>query len=413
MNLVIHVTSSCFIEIAKTIARYFGNKGINVNISKEMDDINNHYICIGAHDIYWDISAFSYEVYQFEQIDSPYMKTESYMTILRNAKKVYDFSHIGAKYIKDNVIETVEQKNYIAYPGIIKKSEKIYDISFIGSLNDRRNNIMDNNVSKWNNLSKKEFDNVVYKSKILLNLHYYPTSALEVARIEELLSLGAFIISERSTDIVLDSYYEKLGLVVFIDDIAMLYYIITEYLHVPGKMEQFMRNVVSVLKTRQTFSYDTCVPIKSNISIRNIYPELDYLPFKTAETHGTNNQILKLNTSAMLPPVSLITITRNRAKFIKLMLSNFFSFKYAGKIEWIILDDSPDREFNDEVCALTIPNLKYVWIPRMQAMSISEKRNLAISHSSYDIIAHMDDDDYYYPYSLYSVSYTHLRAHET
>ena len=417
-QLFINITSSCFIEIAKTVYNYLTNKGIHCSISTEMHNKDDYYICIGAHDIFWDISQFYYEVYQFEQIDSPHMKNESYLKILKYAKKVYDFSHIGTKYLQDiNVNINVEQKDYVYrfnHKNNNHNISKKYGVSFIGSLNDRRNKIMETmSIHKHNDLSKKEFDNVVNQSIILINLHYYPNAALEVARIEELLSLNAFIISERSADPILDSKYEEL--IIFIENNNQninqsLSQIIDFYLSNPEKIKEFCANSRLKCRERQQFDYELQAPpmplLFDNVLVQNKYPEMDHLPCKSAKTKIIDNSvILDFNSESLTQePIAIITITRNRVNFIKLLLSNYFSFKYMGKKEWIILDDSPNSYFRDEISKLCIPELNYIWIPHEIPMTIADKRNKAISYVSNDIniIAHMDDDDYYYPHSLYS-----------
>ncbi len=391
MTICINITSSCFIEIAKTVKNRLYDNGHICYISTDMNDKSNYYICIGAHDIFWDISGYNYEVYQFEQIDSPHFKNEAYITILKNAKKVYDFSHIGAMFLTKLLDRTdILQKNYISEVKWRKDATKKYDVSFIGSLNNRRNAIMDNiSICKWNNLSKKEFDGIVAKSKILINIHYYQNAALEVARIEELLSLNSFIISERSADNALDSMYE--GLVVF-TDYTQLSTSIENYLSNPRKIYEFIAKRNDLLRKRAPFEY-TIDLIGGGNKQQDKFPEIDYAPFCITKS------IPAWNTTDF-PPISLITITRNRAKFIKLLLSNFFAFKYSNKIEWIIVDDSPLSDFGDEIKKIYIEGLNYIWIPDIVPMKIADKRNLAVSRASNEIILHMDDDDYYYPHSL-------------
>jgi glycosyltransferase involved in cell wall biosynthesis len=81
---------------------------------------------------------------------------------------------------------------------------------------------------------------------------------------------------------------------------------------------------------------------------------------------------------------------------------NFENFNYPkNKIEWIIVDDSPE----DEDVGDLLPNSKNIKFIRMpnndgEPMTIAMKRNIAVSNSSHSIIIHMDDDDYYPPESI-------------
>ena len=101
-----------------------------------------------------------------------------------------------------------------------------------------------------------------------------------------------------------------------------------------------------------------------------------------------------------LPNVSLITITKNREIFYPVMLNNYFNFKYPfTKIEWIILDDGD----NDNSKTFEKYNgIKYIYAGKNYYDSIAKKRNDAVKIASHDIIIHYDDDDYYFPNSLYS-----------
>jgi len=103
----------------------------------------------------------------------------------------------------------------------------------------------------------------------------------------------------------------------------------------------------------------------------------------------------------MLPPVSVITITKNRGMFAGVMLYNWVNFKYPReKLEWIILDDSDENyEYPlSDYIPKDDPNIRYVKLDRHYP--IPEKRNKGVELAKYDYIVHMDDDDYYFPDSI-------------
>lgn len=103
-----------------------------------------------------------------------------------------------------------------------------------------------------------------------------------------------------------------------------------------------------------------------------------------------------------LPKVSILTPTYNRRKFFKLAINNFNNFVYPkNKLEWIIIDDG-DENIQD-----LLPNdkrIKYIKIKLKNStrLNISKKRNLCVKYASNDILVHMDDDDYYPPFSVIS-----------
>ena len=92
-----------------------------------------------------------------------------------------------------------------------------------------------------------------------------------------------------------------------------------------------------------------------------------------------------------LPPVSVITLTRDRRSFIPLAKYCFLAQTYPEHlIEWVIVDDG-----KDPIKALVsdLPNVTYILLD--EPMSIGAKRNLAISRAKHDVLVMMDDDDVY------------------
>uniref|UniRef100_A0A6C0CHB5 Glycosyltransferase 2-like domain-containing protein n=1 Tax=viral metagenome TaxID=1070528 RepID=A0A6C0CHB5_9ZZZZ len=92
-----------------------------------------------------------------------------------------------------------------------------------------------------------------------------------------------------------------------------------------------------------------------------------------------------------LPDVSIVTITKDRRKFMPLAKYCYMIQSYPeDKLEWVIVDDGDDPI---EDTLIGVPNVKYVKCDRK--MTIAEKRNLGVENAMYDIIAMMDDDDVY------------------
>jgi hypothetical protein len=98
----------------------------------------------------------------------------------------------------------------------------------------------------------------------------------------------------------------------------------------------------------------------------------------------------KLPKESDLPPVSIITLTRNRRPFIPLAKYSFLAQTYPEHLlEWVIVDDGEDP-IKDLVTDL--PNVTYILT---EQMTIGAKRNLGISRAKHDILVMMDDDDVY------------------
>lgn len=99
------------------------------------------------------------------------------------------------------------------------------------------------------------------------------------------------------------------------------------------------------------------------------------------------------------PPISVVTLTYNRPKFIENACLNLLSTDYPrDKIEWIVVDDSdPDKSPSDRILQFAekfAPGI-VTYVPLVKKKSIGFKRNLAIERAKHNVIVMMDDDDHY------------------
>ena len=108
-------------------------------------------------------------------------------------------------------------------------------------------------------------------------------------------------------------------------------------------------------------------------------------------------QFPKITSDDQLPFISVLTITRNRSDFYPLIVRNIQTCDYPKHlIEWILIEDGSSR-FDKTNYYESIPSsiqVKYVYLGDLH-FPIGYKRNLAVKHSSHDILVHLDDDDYY------------------
>ena len=123
-------------------------------------------------------------------------------------------------------------------------------------------------------------------------------------------------------------------------------------------------------------------------------------------TEVDGNYVLKLPQihNDDLPKISIITPTYDRRNLFPIAINNFDNFNYPKeKIEWIIVDDTPDNKESIEDLLPIDTRIKYYKIKGpTERLTISYKRNLAVSKATSEYIVHMDDDDYYPPESLLS-----------
>lgn len=411
--------SSVFDVTAKMIQFSLKQQGIHSTLTQKVQDGNNFYIILGANDMDCALPEH-YMIYQFEQVNTEGTHNwfegeegEKYIQILKNAMTVCDYSHLNCKLLEDkfNIHADFLPLNYNSSldsdrPPNFTNTEN--GVLFMGSMNQRRREIFSSLLTPVNvqsSLWRKERDTVIRSSAIVLNVHYYPNATLETTRLVELLSQGAFIISEYSTDPILDAQFKDM--VVFCDK-EDLDDTVSMWLLDSSRRNQFRKQayekfhstefsfklpyVANEFITAQTNEYDTI-------------PEPDGLPFEEAETYlnDQKQQVLKLNKKPIkddMPPVSVVTITHDREILFQLAVNNWRCFDYPEQnMEWIIVDDSPTDSLKQHIPKT---NVKYIHIPSDKPLSIAEKRNIAVGEASNDIIVHMDDDDYYYPISLYA-----------
>ena len=96
------------------------------------------------------------------------------------------------------------------------------------------------------------------------------------------------------------------------------------------------------------------------------------------------------------PMVSICTPTFNRRPFLHYIIKCFEHQTYPKeRMEWIIIDDGTDKVEDVFAPFVDVYNIKYFKYD--DKMTLGKKRNLAHEKCSGDIIAYMDDDDYYPP----------------
>ena len=98
------------------------------------------------------------------------------------------------------------------------------------------------------------------------------------------------------------------------------------------------------------------------------------------------------------PLVSICTVTYMRPGLLELLEERIHSQTYPHhKIQWVILDDSPEphqryQALNGQHSQIAI---KYIHLP--EKLPLGKKRNESHLHCNGEIIVYMDDDDFYPP----------------
>ena len=99
-----------------------------------------------------------------------------------------------------------------------------------------------------------------------------------------------------------------------------------------------------------------------------------------------------------LPLVSICTVTYQRPGLLLLLEERIKSQTYPlEKIQWVILDDSPQPHKHYSNQPATPSDLKIKYVHLTEKLPLGKKRNECHSHCNGEIIIYMDDDDFYPP----------------
>jgi glycosyltransferase involved in cell wall biosynthesis len=101
-----------------------------------------------------------------------------------------------------------------------------------------------------------------------------------------------------------------------------------------------------------------------------------------------------LTKSNSQPPVSILTPTYNRSKFLLGCIECIKAQTYPKeRMEWVVLDDGPEPIWN--ILAPYEKELNIQYVRKESKMSIGAKRNLLHELARGTILVNIDDDDYY------------------
>ena len=162
------------------------------------------------------IEQLNQNVYPYQSID---LDAEA---LIKNALFSLDYSFVNLEFyphtIKNkiqhlDVFSIFDKYHHIYINTILKRDTKDIDILFIGTMNARRQTILDSLQERFSKDKDKDKDinihavstlfgddlvQLLQRTKIVINLHYYPDSILEVFRIFDIMQNSrCHIISER------------------------------------------------------------------------------------------------------------------------------------------------------------------------------------------------------------------------
>ena len=108
-------------------------------------------------------------------------------------------------------------------------------------------------------------------------------------------------------------------------------------------------------------------------------------------------------------PISILTPTYNRSKFLPLYIDNLKKFNYTKSMLELVIDDDGDEPFISDIEKFKkeVHPISGNYLRSNIRKTIGEKRNNLVKTSINKIVCFMDDDDIYHPeyirYSLFTL----------
>jgi hypothetical protein len=198
-------------------------------------------------------------IIQLEQLydDSVWIK-DIYLDYLRRYE-VWDYNQFNQQQLKTKYSISAKVFNFGYLPSIdtiVSNTNEDIDVLFYGGKNPRREFIF-SELSKYGvkyvfetNVMGKERENLIKRSKIILNIHSNDKAVFEIARVSYLLNNHKFVITEKSIN---QDEYEYINLCYPIVNYDEMVDTILNYLKNPEKRIKFVDNAYKIYKTTEMY----------------------------------------------------------------------------------------------------------------------------------------------------------------
>ncbi len=259
--------------IAHTLAESLRRHGWSVDIHLDHPE---YFTREYHHDYYIVMCAQMFDhlppgekriIYQLEQSASSRWFSDQYLSDIENSFAVLEYSLQNISFLESKGI-SYPHVNYLPIGTSLtyhpkQEQEKDNDVLFYGDFKScpRRQRLLDLaetrfSVTRADTLFGEEMKNLIARSKLVLNLHYYEGAQLEMPRIQECISLGVPVVSEGTVD---QNDYEYIeGAVTFFetgDEEAMMA-AIASVLEDPSEALCAVANAAVAWHRRHSFMFD-------------------------------------------------------------------------------------------------------------------------------------------------------------
>jgi len=207
--------SKYFVENA-----FMTSKELNIPVVYELLP-NMCYGVFSSHDCAKELlegqirDNISFVIYQSENIESVFFKNKYYIELLKR-NTVLQYSPYTANKCKE--LYNIDCKGYFnfSYEKKTREIKRDIDILFFGCINKKRYDILKEIQNHFNlnivitaDAFGEDLENLLFRSKYVLNISAYDNSVLETHRINKCLALGCKIISNFSADGKMNSKYKE------------------------------------------------------------------------------------------------------------------------------------------------------------------------------------------------------------
>lgn len=206
-----YVHSSCFQEVAETLLFALRSLGHRAAILENIVDRQATNLVLGAHLLNEAEMASLPEgtiIYNLEQLGSEHLP-EAYLGLAERLQ-IWDYSPVNLARWKERRCRFEPRLVEIGYVPELRRiasaPEQDIDVLFYGSINEHRRKILLDleragaKVHCVFGVYGRERDELIARSKIVLNAHYYATNLFEIVRMSYLLANSKAVVSEVSPD---------------------------------------------------------------------------------------------------------------------------------------------------------------------------------------------------------------------
>lgn len=196
--------------LAERYAEALRESGFVVSVSDNIADQNRYEHLFVLCPQFFPGIRDGYIAIQLEQKVSRWF-TADYIALLDRASAVIDYSVANIEFMKDKGIPFWKLFHVPIFPDATllrdRRSPRDIDVLFYGDdQTPRRRELIaalrtKHRVHVENNLFGADMLEVIRRSKVVVNLHYYENALLEVPRIFEALSAGTPVVSEDTADV--------------------------------------------------------------------------------------------------------------------------------------------------------------------------------------------------------------------